>query len=139
MNIVLVLIIPAAELLFVEESNLKYQLFTVNANKVRVSYSYRATVSLDAEIKADSWKTGLDVMEIWTIHIQECCEGTWHELVEDGDHCISNAHILLVVEGMVHGIYIDDVRTADWCIDWQLGIDAQVFDLDLFIVVLHNC
>ena len=82
-NIVLVLIVPAAELLFVEKSNLKYQLFTVNANKVRLSYSYRAIVSLDTEIKADSWTAGLDIMKIWTIHIQECCEGTWHELVEN--------------------------------------------------------
>ena len=100
---------------------------------MQISYSHRATISLDAEIKADSWTARLDIMEIWAVQIQECCEGTWHELVEDGDHCISNAHILVDL-----GVHIDDVRAADWCIDWQLGIDGQVFDLDLFIVVLHG-
>ena len=41
-------------------------------------------------------------------------------------------------EVMVHGVHIDDVRAANWCIDWQLRIDVQVFDLDLCILVLHG-
>ena len=106
---------------------------------MRISYNYHTTVSLDTEIKANSWTAGLDVMEIWTIQIQECCEGTGHEFVEDGDHCIGNGHVLMVVEVMVHGVHIDDMRAANWCIDWQLGIDVQVCSLELFIVVLHGC
>ena len=135
---VLVLIIPAAVLLFVEEANLEYKLFTVNASRVQISHSYRAPVSLNAEIKA-SWTAGLDVMEIWTLQIQKRCEGSWHKFVEDGDHCISNGHVLEFADILVHGVHIDDMRAADWCIDWQLGIDVQVFDSDLFTVVLHGC
>ena len=65
-------------------------------------------------------------------------EGTWHESVEDGDPYIRNAHILVVVGVMVDRGCVDGVRAADWCIDWQLGIDAQIFDSNLIMVVLHD-
>ena len=128
------LLIPAAEFLFVEKTNLEYQLFTVQVGKAQVSYSYRALISLNAEIKTAYWMAGLDVTKIWTFQIQECCEGTWHELVEDGDHCISEGHILVVVEVMVYGVHVDDVRAADCCIGWQGGVHAQIFDSDI-----HDC
>ena len=106
---------------------------------MQIPYSYRAPVSLDTEIKADSWVVGLDVVEIWTFQIQECCEGPWHDSVKGGDHCVRNTQFLVVVAAMVRGVHINNVRASDGCMDWQLGIDVQVLDSDLAKAVPHGC
>lgn len=51
-NAIVVLIIPAAELFFVEESNLEFGSVYINKQKARRSYRDHATFPLDAEIQA---------------------------------------------------------------------------------------
>lgn len=44
------LVIPAADLLFVEEPNLIFQSVDNGVNKARISYLYRAPVPLDTKV-----------------------------------------------------------------------------------------
>ena len=40
---------------------------------------------------------------------------------------------MVFVEAMVDRGRVDDVRAADWCVDWQLGTDTQIFEFGMMV------
>ncbi len=75
-------------------------------------------------------------MKVWAVQVQESGESCWQEFEENSDNNVSNADVLHPVNLLVHEFYIEDVRVSVRCIDWQLGIIAEVFDRIDFV---HDC
>lgn len=67
-------------------------------------------------------------MEVRTVQVQERDECLRHELKKDRGDAIGDADCLFVGKFVVQAVQIDDVRVANRCIGWQLGIDwREVF------------